>query len=151
LVSLSWSANQQMPSRFNDINPDDIESLEVLKGASALYYGFSSPAGIVNLTMKRPTPDLLLSEDTFAVSNGGIGEHVDVGDTVGKFGYRVNAVYAHMDTGITYSTGRRYLLGLAFDYGFNSPTHFGRVFRARFGMTPREYRRDPPPNAALNP
>ncbi len=25
--------------------------------------------------------------------------------------------------------------------GFNSPTHFGRVFRARFGVTPREYRR----------
>ena len=30
---------------------------------------------------------------------------------------------------------------IAFDSGFNSPTHFGRVFRARFGMTPREYRR----------
>jgi iron complex outermembrane recepter protein len=95
---------------------EDKDRVEVLKGASALYYGFSSPAGIVNLTMKRPTPDFLLSEDTFADSNGGIGEHVDVGDTVGKFGYRVNAVYAHMDTGITYSSGRRYLLGLAFDY-----------------------------------
>jgi AraC family transcriptional regulator, positive regulator of tynA and feaB len=30
---------------------------------------------------------------------------------------------------------------IAFDSGFNSPTHFGRVFRARFGLTPREYRR----------
>ena len=27
------------------------------------------------------------------------------------------------------------------DHGFNSPTHFGRVFRAKFGATPREYRR----------
>ena len=95
---------------------EDKDRVEVLKGASALYYGFSSPAGIVNLTMKRPTPDFLFSEDTFADSDGGIGEHVDVGDTVGKFGYRVNAVYAHLDTGIAYSTGRRYLLGLAFDY-----------------------------------
>jgi AraC family transcriptional activator of tynA and feaB len=38
----------------------------------------------------------------------------------------------------------RTITAIAFDYGFNSPTHFGRVFRARFGMTPREYRRDPP-------
>jgi AraC-like DNA-binding protein len=35
----------------------------------------------------------------------------------------------------------RTVTAIAFDYGFNSPTHFGRVFRARYGMTPREYRR----------
>jgi AraC-like DNA-binding protein len=41
----------------------------------------------------------------------------------------------------------RTITAIAFDYGFNSPTHFGRVFRAKFGLTPREYRRDPPPCA----
>jgi AraC family transcriptional activator of tynA and feaB len=35
----------------------------------------------------------------------------------------------------------RTVTSIAFDYGFNSPTHFGRVFRSRFGITPREYRR----------
>ena len=35
----------------------------------------------------------------------------------------------------------RTVTAIAFDYGFNSPTHFGRVFRARYGVTPREYRR----------
>jgi AraC-like DNA-binding protein len=35
----------------------------------------------------------------------------------------------------------RTVTSIAFDYGFNSPTHFGRVFRSRYGMTPREYRR----------
>jgi AraC-like DNA-binding protein len=34
----------------------------------------------------------------------------------------------------------RTVTAIAFDYGFNSPTHFGRVFRARFGVTPREFR-----------
>ena len=34
----------------------------------------------------------------------------------------------------------RTVISIAFDYGFNSPTHFGRVFRAKFGVTPREYR-----------
>jgi AraC-like DNA-binding protein len=37
----------------------------------------------------------------------------------------------------------RTVTAIAFDYGFNSPTHFGRVFRARYGLTPREYRRQP--------
>lgn len=35
----------------------------------------------------------------------------------------------------------RTVTAIAFDYGFNSPTHFGRVFRARFGVTPLEFRR----------
>ncbi|HEY4214350.1 MAG TPA: helix-turn-helix domain-containing protein [Steroidobacteraceae bacterium] len=35
----------------------------------------------------------------------------------------------------------RTVTAIAFDYGFNSATHFGRVFRERFGSTPREYRR----------
>ncbi len=34
----------------------------------------------------------------------------------------------------------RTVTAIAFDHGFNSATHFGRVFRSQFGMTPREYR-----------
>lgn len=94
---------------------EDKDRVEVLKGASALYYGFSTPAGIVNLTMKRPTAELTLSENTFYDSHGGIGEHVDVGDTMGMFGYRLNAVAAHLDTGIQFADGERYLVSGAFD------------------------------------
>jgi AraC family transcriptional regulator, positive regulator of tynA and feaB len=42
---------------------------------------------------------------------------------------------------ITASQRGRTVTAIAFDYGFNSPTHFGRVFRSRYGVTPREYRR----------
>ena len=38
----------------------------------------------------------------------------------------------------------RTVTSIAFDFGFNSPTHFGRVFRARYGITPREFRRQQP-------
>jgi AraC-like DNA-binding protein len=34
----------------------------------------------------------------------------------------------------------RSVTAIAFDHGFNSPTHFGRVFRDKFKMTPREFR-----------
>jgi AraC family transcriptional regulator, positive regulator of tynA and feaB len=30
---------------------------------------------------------------------------------------------------------------IAFQHGFNDASHFGRVFRERFGMSPRDYRR----------
>jgi len=34
----------------------------------------------------------------------------------------------------------RTITQLAFEWGFNNTTHFARVFRERFGMSPREYR-----------
>jgi iron complex outermembrane receptor protein len=91
------------------------ERVEVLKGASALYYGFSAPSGIVNLTTKRPTQDFYASVNTFADNHGGVGGAVDLGDSWGPFGARLNGVYAHLDNGVRYSTGRRYLISGAFD------------------------------------
>jgi len=47
----------------------------------------------------------------------------------------------------------RLVTEIAFDYGFNSLTHFGRVFRNQFGLTPSEYRRaakDPVKSADAN-
>jgi AraC-like DNA-binding protein len=35
----------------------------------------------------------------------------------------------------------RLVTEIALDYGFNSLTHFGRVFRHQYGLTPSEYRR----------
>jgi len=35
----------------------------------------------------------------------------------------------------------RTVTDIAFEYGFNNQTHFGRVFRARYGCAPSEYRR----------
>lgn len=94
---------------------EDKDRVEVLKGASALYYGFSTPAGIINLTMKRATPEFYLASNTFGDSNGGIGEHIDVGDTMGAFGFRLNGVAAHLDNGIQYSKGSRYVAAGTFD------------------------------------
>jgi iron complex outermembrane receptor protein len=94
---------------------EDKDRVEILKGASALYYGFSPPSGIVNLVMKRPTETLSFYENTFGDSNGGIGEHVDVGDTIGIFGFRVNALSAHTDFGIKDVHGTRYLGSGSFD------------------------------------
>lgn len=94
---------------------EDKDRVEILKGASAIYYGFSPPSGIVNFVMKRATPELYLGLRAFGDSNGGYGGHLDLGDTVGIFGFRINAVAAHQDTGITFAKGDRYLASGTFD------------------------------------
>jgi TonB-linked SusC/RagA family outer membrane protein len=44
----------QVPSRFNDINPEDIETIEVLKGpAAAAQYGTAAANGVLQITTKR--------------------------------------------------------------------------------------------------
>jgi TonB-linked SusC/RagA family outer membrane protein len=44
------------PSRINDINPDDIESIEIVKGpAAATLYGIQASNGVVRVTTKRGT------------------------------------------------------------------------------------------------
>lgn len=44
----------QSGSRFNDINPDDIESIEIVKGpAAATLYGADASAGVIQIRTKR--------------------------------------------------------------------------------------------------
>jgi iron complex outermembrane receptor protein len=100
---------------LTDLPIEDKERVEALKGASALYYGFTTPSGIINLTMKRPTQSPLFSTRVFGNSHGALGAHVDVGGTYGMFGYRLNGVYAQPDSGIDHTDGTRKLFAGAFD------------------------------------
>jgi iron complex outermembrane recepter protein len=99
-----------------DLPLEDKDRVEVLKGASALYYGLTTPGGIVNLTMKRPTLDPHLAATVFGNGYGAIGGHIDAGNTWGRFGARVNAVYGSVDSGIDHTRGQRSLLAAAFDF-----------------------------------
>ena len=119
-ISVDTRSNFRLDGALNMLSAtafplENKDRVEVLKGASALYYGFSSPAGIVNLTMKRPTPDFSYYANVFGDVNGGYGAHLDVGDTEGAFGYRLNGLAAHLDTGIDYSQGDRYMASGTFD------------------------------------
>src|SRR5712692_5197967 len=47
----------QVPSRLNDLNPEDIESIEVIKGPSAAaLYGTAAANGIIQIRTKRGRP-----------------------------------------------------------------------------------------------
>lgn len=94
------------------------ERIEVLKGVSALYYGFTTPAGIVNLTTKRSPAAPLLDLSVTANEHGGLGGHVDAGGRFAgdKLGLRFNAVYADLDIGVDNTSGYRKMGSLAVDF-----------------------------------
>lgn len=99
-----------------DLPLEDKDRVEALKGASALYYGFTTPSGIINMVMKRPTADPMLEVDTFGNDHGEVGGHVDASGTYGMFGARINGVYADVDSGIADTLGQRSLISGAFDF-----------------------------------
>ena len=55
--SSSLGTGGQSPSRLNDINPDEIESIEIVKGSSAAtLYGTEAANGVVRITTKHGSP-----------------------------------------------------------------------------------------------
>ena len=54
VTSSQLGTGGQSPSRLNDINPDEIESIEIVKGSSAAtLYGTAAANGVVRITTKR--------------------------------------------------------------------------------------------------
>jgi TonB-linked SusC/RagA family outer membrane protein len=53
-----WTGGQQ-PSRLDDLNPDDIENIEILKGPSAAaLYGTAAANGVIQVTTRRGRPGM---------------------------------------------------------------------------------------------
>ena len=99
-----------------DLPLEDKDRVEALKGASALYYGFTTPAGIINLTMKRPTAEPFVRATVFGNDQGSVAGHIDTSQTWGMLSARINAVYGQVDSGIDNTLGHRVLLAGAFDF-----------------------------------
>jgi len=91
----NYRLNGSLPlMNFGQVALENKERVEVLKGATALYYGFTSPAGVVNFVTKRagsvPVNKVGLSLD----DNGSAVASADVARRFGQrqeFGVRVNA------------------------------------------------------------
>jgi TonB-dependent SusC/RagA subfamily outer membrane receptor len=63
--SNSIGVGGQAPSRFDDLNPDDLESVEVIKGpAGVALYGLQAANGVIQVRTKRPicVPRQLLAD-----------------------------------------------------------------------------------------
>ena len=75
-TSTSIGVGGQQPSRFDDINPEDIESIEIIKGPSAAaLYGTAAANGVVQVTTKRGRPGRTLW--TAYVEGGKLDEYTE--------------------------------------------------------------------------
>src|SRR5258705_5886974 len=81
--------------------------VEALKGSSALYYGFTTPAGIINLTSKRPTSEPYFGAKIAGNNYGQLVGSVDASNTWGTVGARVNGAFGSQDTGVNKVEGDR--------------------------------------------
>lgn len=104
---------------FGTLPIENKQRVELLKGVSALYYGISSPSGILNLVTKRagatPVTTIYASTDIEGSYAGG----VDVGrrfGSSGQFGARVNLYAAQQESTIDGVDANRYLASGAFDW-----------------------------------
>ncbi|CAN7613442.1 TonB-dependent siderophore receptor [Pseudoduganella sp. LjRoot289] len=117
----NYRLNGSLPiMNFSQVAMENKERVEVLKGASALYYGFTTPAGVVNFVTRRagaaPVSSIAFQLD----DNGSAVVHADLARRFGaanEFGLRVNvaggALGSHLD-GV--DDGRRRFASAAFDW-----------------------------------
>lgn len=123
-VLMNARTNYRLNGALQIINlgPIPIENkqrVELLKGVSALYYGISTPSGIVNVVTKRagaaPVTSVYINGD----DEGSIGGGFDIGRQFGpdkRFGARINAYGARIETPIDGVNGYRYVVSGAFDW-----------------------------------
>jgi len=116
----SFRLNGGLPvNNLVEMPMEDKERVEALKGSSALYYGFTSPAGVVNMVTKRARSEPVTS---FTLSGNEFGQyigHLDMGRTWGEnneLGLRVNAAGGEVRNAIDDYMGRRQLFAAAFDW-----------------------------------
>lgn len=110
-----------------DIPLENKEQVEVLKGASSMYYGMVPPSGIVNFVTKRAGPTPVTSITTTVNDHGGAKVHMDIGRRFGedeRVGIRVNAATSKEETGIDRYKGDRDVLTLAADWRATSWANF---------------------------
>lgn len=74
--SSSLGVGGQAPSRFNDINPDEIENIEIIKGpAAAALYGTAASNGVIQITTKKGRAGRTRWD---AVAEGGASKDINV-------------------------------------------------------------------------
>jgi len=95
------------------------DSVEILKGTSGLQAGTSSPGGLVNFVVKRPTNDSLRSASIEWRQAGSVSAAADISERFGAdkaFGVRVNAQLDHFDPRVHDARGNAQLFALAGDW-----------------------------------
>ena len=92
------------------IDPNNIEKIEIVKGASSALYGSDAIAGVINIITKKHDEGLLLENTSRVGSYGDLRQHNGIGFKLGKFQSYTNFQLQHSDgwqnTSVEHTTGK---------------------------------------------
>lgn len=92
-------SNTSYSNRIMDINPEDIESLSVLKGAAAAaLYGSRAADGVVVITTKRGTEGKVIVDVTSKISTSWANKLPEVQTEFGPGSYSTNGVFSNLNS-----------------------------------------------------
>jgi iron complex outermembrane receptor protein len=119
---LSTDAVQRDGLSINDQGSIALENkaaVELTKGPASMRYGFTSPGGVLNYVVKRPTDNPLARASLQANGFGGYGANADFGGRFGAgnaFGVRVNAAVEELASYVDEFNGDRKFFSTFFDW-----------------------------------
>jgi len=121
----NYRLNGSMPVlNFSQIPMENKERVEVLKGASALYYGFTTPSGVVNFVTKRAGAQPVTTVGMEIDQYGTALATMDIGRRFGdeqQYGLRINAAGGSLGSYLNgVDDGERSFVSAAFDWRVNS-------------------------------
>ncbi len=99
-----------------DVPLEPYQEVQVLAGLSSFYFGVSSGGGVVNYITKRPTASFKAVAQVGYDTDSVFSTALDVGDTVGKVGYRVNLASTNGTQSSRQTDIDRYIASLAVDF-----------------------------------
>ncbi len=79
------------------IDPQNIERIEIVKGAASALYGSDAIAGVINIITKKHKGNIYLQNATRIGSYGDLRQHNGIGLTFGKFDSYTNFQVQHSD------------------------------------------------------
>ena len=79
------------------IDPQNIEKIEIVKGASSALYGSDAIAGVINVITKKHNEGLLVENSTRGGSYGDLRQHNGLAIAIGKFKSYTNFHLQHSD------------------------------------------------------
>jgi len=104
---------------------DNKDRVEVLKGISGMQAGTSSPGGLVNFVVKRPTEEPLRTAWLQWQTENSLLASVDLSQRFGEgnaFGVRLNAAYERLRPNVNDASGERALVAMAGDWRLSHDT-----------------------------
>jgi len=121
----NYRLNGSLPiMNFSQVAMENKERVEVLKGASALYYGFTSPSGVVNFVTRRAGAAPVNTVGVVFDDNGSAVASADVARRFGEqqeFGVRINAAGGTLGSQMdNVGNGNRGFASAALDWRVNS-------------------------------